>query len=740
MTKTKTKKKINRNTNTNTNTNTNIKTRKKINCPSLLDRTVYYHSFEDVVTKEIDERALINKKQNLNYKNFLIKSFATPYAPSKYTPRSDFYTYINYVWIEDKTKFMETNKKFYTQLDSFRVVQEKVYYELMDIVKQYISKNKNKKANEIKNVYKSMLNLNGKRAEYHINNSIRKIDELLTKGNLINLLSFFNQNEIVSWSSPISWTISPDEKNSNFYRSHIGPPILSAYDYKLYIEDTEDDQNTKKYKKLYKLTFLKFVKKMFDECIDKNHGLNPQDVWDVEYEMLIAMGCDKVKNDSTEYYNKVNKQESFLKYQFDWVTFSKNIGFNNTPDFFICSSLNYLKCIMETLNTNDVWKSSKWRTYYIYMYVKQIIRFHNKWRHIYFDFFGNFVKGEPTIWPNDIYPTFGLSICFNTFLTNEYIERNKKDAYIDYVENMASDLLTVFKRVINRNTWLSPNTKKYALLKLKYLKLVVGSPKILRQDPLLNYSNDDAWDNLSKISSWRIKKYISLEGSPIIDIPEIDWMNLKLTGSQAYIVNAYYTPTLNSIYIPLGYLQPPFIDLTERGLEYNLAHIGYTLSHEMSHALDDIGSKYDYNGNLKNWWTPKDRKIFNMKVNDIVNQYETFASYDGIKMDASLSTGENLADISGLAICEEYLRHFQLKNKDITRICALQFQTFYVYIAIQSRQKIYDKAIKAQLLTNPHPMNKYRTNCPLARLKLFQSMYNIKKGDKMYWASTDTIW
>ena len=45
-----------------------------------------------------------------------------------------------------------------------------------------------------------------------------------------------------------------------------------------------------------------------------------------------------------------------------------------------------------------------------------------------------------------------------------------------------------------------------------------------------------------------------------------------------------------------------------------------------------------------------------------------------------------------------------------------------------------------QLKINPHPMDKYRTNCPLARLKLFQSTYNIKKGDKMFWDSTDTIW
>jgi putative endopeptidase len=263
----------------------------------------------------------------------------------------------------------------------------------------------------------------------------------------------------------------------------------------------------------------------------------------------------------------------------------------------------------------------------------------------------------------------------------------------------------------------------------------------MREDPILDYKNDEPYENMRKISKWRCKKFIELDGKSIeIDIPLIDWEGMKLIGKQSYIVNAFYTPTENSIYIPLAYLQKPFIDLQERGIEYNLAHIGYTLGHEMSHCLDDFGSQYDENGNLFNWWTKRDRAIFDKKVKDVIKQYETFAGYDGIKMDASLSTGENLADISGMAICEEYLRDFQDKNDDIVPIRSLSYEAFFVYLAFQARQKVENKAIKAQLKTNPHPMDKYRTNCPLSRLELFRSIYNIKKGDKMYWPSTDKIW
>ena len=192
---------------------------------------------------------------------------------------------------------------------------------------------------------------------------------------------------------------------------------------------------------------------------------------------------------------------------------------------------------------------------------------------------------------------------------------------------MATDLLTVFKRIIKRNTWLSPETKKYALLKLEHIKLTIGNPLLLREDPILNYSSRGAYQNIKKIAHWRTKKFIEIDGTAYKgDIPTIDWAEFKLVGSQAYIVNAYYTPIENTIYIPLGYLQKPFIDLDERGIEYNLAHIGYTLGHEMSHCLDDTGSKYDYKGNLHNWWSKDDRRKFNAKVKDVVKQYETFAA------------------------------------------------------------------------------------------------------------------
>jgi putative endopeptidase len=547
--------------------------------------------------------------------------FKTPFTPTKYTPQSDYYTYINYEWLENKNKELKEKLKYYVQVDSFRVTQEKVYYELIDIVQEYIKKNKSKKATAIKNVYESLYNLDNTACENFIKYYVKITDQRIASNDIYELLGGQNKNEIISWGSPIVWSVLKDEKNAKVFRSTISAPQLTAYDYQLYIEDTEDDQTTKQYKQKFKRRYLEFIEEVFDLCLGKGHGLKAQDVWDCEYDLLGYLGCNSVKDDDLDGYNVVTKKDALEKYSFDWEKLSRKIGYEKVPDSFICTSTNYLKCVMKALLKNNTWTTSKWRTYYLYIAFRQIMRFHRKWRLVYYNFHGKFITGQPVPYPKEIYPVFGLSLCFNTFLTNEYIDRNKKQQYIDYTKNMADDLLTVYKRIIKRNNWLSPTTKKYALRKLENIKLEIGSPKLLREDPILEYSNTDAYQNLRRIAYWRSKQMINLDGKASeIDIPIIDWEAFKMIGKQSYVVNAYYTPTENSIYVPLAYLQKPFIDLDERGIEYNLAHIGYTLGHEMSHCLDDMGSKYDENGNLKNWWTKQDRRKFNAKVNNVIKQ------------------------------------------------------------------------------------------------------------------------
>ena len=126
--------------------------------------------------------------------------------------------------------------------------------------------------------------------------------------------------------------------------------------------------------------------------------------------------------------------------------------------------------------------------------------------------------------------------------------------------------------------------------------------------------------------------------------------------------------------------------------------------------------------------------------NDVIKQYEEFAAKDGLKYDASIATGENLADIAAVSICDKYLQNYLEKNDDLIPIRNFSFDAYYTYFAFQQTQKVSKKSLMAQLKTNPHPLSKYRCNVPLSRSEIFRALYNVKRGDGMWWHNTNMVW
>jgi putative endopeptidase len=666
-----------------------------------------------------------------------------PVFKSNIDIKHDFYSHINDDWIKHYN--LGDEQQYITQIDDFFIVQDKVYRELLDIVKTYTNTHDNNKSKCISKFYKSIRDLNTiEQSRKHANAVLEKINSLREdKSNLWVLLAMINSNEFVSSGSPFVWSIYADDKDPGINRCYIDYPILTLIDDDLYNDDYDHMSKTDaKTKRDYKSHYMKYLSELFANAFGPDHKFNVEDIFKIEKKLVDANNYNKIKNEDADGYNLVTANESLDKYGFDWITFSHALGFSKTPAFFITDSLNYLQRMSKILASE--WDTEQWKTYWVYLFIKQQQKFNIDGHVINYKFNGKYVAGQDYEIGRELFPIYGLSYAFNSFLTHEYeklAKTNEQQKNYEYIERTTKELLVIFKRILQENTWLHSETKKYALQKLDAIKLEVGLPKYVIEDPLLDYSDDDIWSNLLKLSDWKHKHKLTLEGKNIGDVPEIDWTLTppKLTGTQAYVVNAYYTETTNKITIPLGYIQKPFIDL-ERGMEYNLAYMGFTLAHEISHALDDLGSKYDENGKLKDWWTYNDRKKFNALQNDIIKQYETFALYDGIKFDATPSIGEDIADIVGLKICVEYLLEYHANKSSPQSIQKSSFETFFSFYAIQQRQIIKKHALDIQLKTNPHPLDKYRTNVPLSRIPLFRKIYEIQKKDKMYWHSLNCIW
>jgi putative endopeptidase len=659
----------------------------------------------------------------------------------KLSPKKDFYTYINYAWMKTQNIVMDYKNYYFIKLDTFRFVQNTVNYRVIRLANEYCANNNTPFSRKVKNVIDSMTykNLDDNKVKKHVKTMENEYEEYIGKDDLIGYLASINRCEIISWGCPIVWDISQDEKDAVNLRSHIQSPQLSFYDYDLYITGSDNKKYTKEFKENFANKFCEFVADLYDKMLGEGHGLNPRHVIECEIDMLNAMNCFQ-RGDSEEFYNVVTAEQSRTKYHFDWKKFAEGVGYKQAPRTYIAGSISYVNCIMKKLHTE--WKTPKWKAYWYYMYLRQLCLYSNKTSRLRFNFFNKFAKGQQANLPSELFPLFALSYCFNTLLSRLYVEKYVHSQAVYIANTIGNDLRNVFIRIINENLWLQPETKIEALKKLETISIETVYPKYMIDDLVADLPVMDAYGIMYAQSQVRREYLIAHDGQHYVELPEINFSvngGLALSGTQPYIVNAFYNSTKNNIYIPAATLQEPFVSLNLTGLEYNLAHIGYTFGHELSHCLDNTGRLYDYKGNMRNWWLPQDAEIFESKVKNVIKQYELFASWDGIKMDASMMVGESVADISGIEICVNYLNNYLNSNDEPKKVKEDALKKFFIYIAFQWREAIYKQSVNFNIKTNPHPLVKYRTNCPMSRLKIFKKLYDVKKGDRMYW-NNDTIW
>jgi len=641
--------------------------------------------------------------------------------------KQDYYNYVNGVWIKKQQKLIDKSKIPFIKVDSFRIKQQEVYSNILITIDNYLNVNDTPYSRNLKRFCYSAVNVEEFSPEPNIQFCVDLIGKFIKSNDLYGLLGSMNSNDLINNRCPIYSFLMPEELNAQKYSMYVSLPNCSLPVYSFYFTYANDDAKIKALKKKIMTKYRKYIDDVFTIAFGSSHGYNPQDVIDVETEIINTYFMEAPPQSSG---TELLTIEDATQYNFDYRQFCKNIYYKDTsiPKKFRAYNKYYIKNMMTVLHKE--WTTKKWVTFWYYVYFNSVVQF-SKHRDVWFDF-NQYELRNITEKHGIDYFVCGLSFAYNNLITQLLNVMNPKPEETDYVKKLFEDIRYIFKDIIQHNNWMSKSAKKEALKKLDTIRLIIGSPPLIAKDPLVNFSETNYWKNLVNTGIYRAKMFAFLNGKEVAYVTSVDWDVYSLTSQQSYIVNAFYTANQNSIFIPHAILSKPFVDLTNRGIEYNLAYIGFTLSHEISHSLDSIGSQYDHKGNLRNWWTPRDKKVFDSKVAGIVAQYKKAAKADGLDIDPSIGVGEDLADINGFRLIEQYLINFQTKNRDTSYIRLLSFRALYVYYAIQSRQAIVSKAIYLNSLINPHPLEKYRVNCVLSRSKFFKFMYDVKKGDGMY--------
>ena len=300
------------------------------------------------------------------------------------------------------------------------------------------------------------------------------------------------------------------------------------------------------------------------------------------------------------------------------------------------------------------------------------------------------------IYPNEISKNYN----------NKYLSDDTKN----YISNLTNEIIKEYEDMIN-TSWMDNKTKSKAVTKLNNIKINIGTSYI---KDLSSYYDFDS--NISLV-----KNIINL--NKVVRAASYQMLNTTTTTNALpdYTFNAYYDVTSNSINILTGSTKV----IKDINNKYeNLGSIGFIIAHEISHAFDNNGSKFDENGLLSNWYTTSSQEKYQEIQNKVIDYYNNYEIIHNVSNNGTRTIGENIADLGAMECITNILIRNNANKKD--------YQTTYESFA-KVWANNYSKSTKVlQSLIDTHSPNEIRVNGVLSSTKKFYETYKIDSKDLMY--------
>lgn len=288
------------------------------------------------------------------------------------------------------------------------------------------------------------------------------------------------------------------------------------------------------------------------------------------------------------------------------------------------------------------------------------------------------------------------------------------------VSRMVEEMVEEYEAMLQEEDWLSKETRDRAVSKLKAIRLRIGAPDDIDRY-LSDYVPDPDKSYLENVMALRREASEKLYDGYGQPVDRTVWQILPQE-----LTPCYY-PTDNSINIPVSVLEAPYFDPAADEAR-NLGALGTIIGHEITHAFDDLGSRYDENGDLVNWWTEADRKAFEERAEKIVAYYDDYETPGIMRQDGRQTLGENIADLGSMRCLTRIVEKKGLSAK--------RFFESYANAWASTSDALSDAIISGM---DEHAADKVRVNAVLSSCKLFYQTYDVRKGDAMYIKPEDRV-
>ena len=513
--------------------------------------------------------------------------------------------------------------------------------------------------------------------------------------------------------TPIGFSVSPDSRDATRYVAYASQSGLGLPDRDYYL--SEDAKLA-----AARAAYLDYARRLFDLSGDPDPAGAARHVLDLETS-LARHQWDRTRNrDREATYNAHDLAGlAALTPDFSWERFLAATDARETP-IVVVRQPDYFTALDSIVAATPL---QTWRRYLALRLLDSYATYLSRpFTRASFDYRGRALQGlaeERPRWKRGVDAT---ESALGMQLGRIYVDRHFRPEAKARMDALVANLVAAFRDGIDSLAWMSPATRAEAKDKLAKFTVKIAYPDEWPEHDGLQVRRGDLVGNVQGARRFEFQEMVDDLGEPI---DEQEWAMTPQT------VNAYYHPTLNEIVFPAAILQPPFFDPAADDA-VNYGAIGAVIGHEISHGFDDQGRRSDGDGNLRDWWTPQDATAFESRADRLVEQYGEYEPLDGMRINGRLTLGENIGDLSGLAVAYDAYRH-SLGGRPAPVIGGLTGdQRFFLGWAQIWRTLFREEALRQRLLTDSHSPGEFRVNGVLRNLQEFHEAFDVRPGDGMY--------
>ncbi|MFD2166381.1 M13 family metallopeptidase [Thalassotalea euphylliae] len=625
-------------------------------------------------------------------------------------PQDNFYRYVNGGWL--KTNEIPSDKttigSFYDLRDDADRQVRAIIEELAETPNLIVGSDEQKVAD----LFRSFMDTKT-RDQLGITPIKPILAEIETINTKSELMAFFGKYQSIGITSPMYLYISVDAKDSSRYATHVWQGGLGLPDKDYYLNQDKRFVDIR-------ARYLAHIEKMFSLVGIESGKKAAKNILAIETAMADKHWTRVESRDSAKRYNKFKVANlPVLSAGIDWKSYLTAQGVEQQSDL-IVNQPDFVEALGKVVADTPL---TQWKQYITFhtlsaysSYLTSELDAEN------FAFFSKQLNGLQEQRPQWKRGVNIVNSHLGEVIGKVYVARYFKPEAKARMRELVENLRNAYGHSIDELEWMSADTKKAAHVKLAAFTPKIGYPDKWEDYSSLDINRNDLVGNLIRSGKVAHQKEVAKLGGPI---RKWEW------GMTPQTVNAYYNPTVNEIVFPAAILQPPFFNMAADDA-VNYGGIGAVIGHEMGHGFDDQGSRYDADGNLRNWWTEQDLAEFKKRAANLVAQYDNYKVFDDLSVNGQLTLGENIGDLSGLTIAYKAYKA-SLNGKEAPVIEGLTGdQRFFIGFAQIWRAKYVEKALRNRVATDPHSPSEFRAIGSLSNMDEFYDAFDVKEGDKMY--------